>query len=101
MIVVSVMYPPSARFDLDYYMKSHMKLVHERWESCGLQGSQVMKGDAGADGGAAPYPVITLLKFGSLQDFQNAVAKHGPEVMGDVPNFTDAQPSLQFNTPVS
>ena len=101
MIVVSVMYPPSARFDLDYYMKSHIPMVQARCGSLGLSAVQVLKGAAGADGGAAPYPMIALLSFASLEAFQGAMGQHGAEILGDVPKFTDAQPAIQINTPVA
>ncbi len=55
MIVASVMYPPSTRFDLDYYMKSHIPLVHRCCDGHGLTGAQVLKGAAG--GTAARRPI--------------------------------------------
>ena len=100
MIVVSVMYPPSARFDLDYYTKTHVPLVQARCAGRGLVGAQVLKGAAGADGGAPAYQVIALLTFASLAEFQAVMQQHGAEIMGDVANFTDAQPAIQINTPV-
>ncbi|MGH7040528.1 MAG: EthD family reductase [Acetobacteraceae bacterium] len=100
MIVVSVMYPPSARFDLDYYMKSHIPLVQARCAGRGLAGAQVLKGAAGGDGGAPAQQVIALLSFASLPEFQTAMQEHGAEIMGDVANFTDAQPVIQINTPL-
>ncbi len=100
MIVVSVMYPPSARFDLDYYMKTHVPLVQARCEGRGLVGAQVLKGTAGADGGTPAYQLIALLTFASLPEFQAAMQQHGAEIMGDVPKFTDAQPAIQVNTPL-
>jgi uncharacterized protein (TIGR02118 family) len=101
MVVVSVVYPASSRFDLDYYMRSHMKLVRERWSDMGLQEARLLRGTYGPDGSAAPYALITLLTFGSAQQFQAAVAKHGAELLGDIKNFTDAQPVLQLNEPVA
>jgi uncharacterized protein (TIGR02118 family) len=101
MIVVSVMYPPSGRFDFDYYMKSHIPLVQARCAGSGLSGAQVLKGAAGADGGGPPYQMIALLSFASLEAFQGAMQAHGAEIMGDVPRFTDAQPAIQINTPLA
>ena len=100
MIVVSVMYPPSARFDLDYYMQTHIALVQARCGDRGLAAVQVLKGTAGADGGAPPFQMIALLTFASLEAFQGAMQAHGAEIMGDVARFTDAQPAIQINTPV-
>jgi uncharacterized protein (TIGR02118 family) len=92
------MYPPSARFDVDYYMNKHMPLVRARCEGGGLVGTQVLKGEAGPDGAAPPYQVVTLLSFASLAEFQSTMQQHGAELLGDVPNFTDSQPAIQVNT---
>ena len=48
-------------------------------------------------GAAPPYAVITTLQFESLEAFGKAVQAHGPEVMGDIANFTNVQPVLQFS----
>jgi uncharacterized protein (TIGR02118 family) len=97
-MIVSVIYnlQPGQKFDLDYYTKSHIPLVRERWSSLGLKGINVLHG-TGSPGGPAPAILIALLDFDSLEAFQGAVEKHGAEVMGDVVKFTDTQPSIQFN----
>lgn len=96
-MIVAVMYPakPNGRFDLDYYMQKHIPLVKARWESCGLREVRVLRG-TGAPGGEATYGVVALLRFGSMADFERAGREHGKEVLGDIPNFTDAQPVMQF-----
>jgi uncharacterized protein (TIGR02118 family) len=99
MITVSVMYPATegSKFDMDYYLKTHVPLAGARWGSFGLRDAKVLRG-TGAPGGAAPsYSVIALLTFESAADFQRAVAAHGKEVMGDIPNFTNVQPVVQIN----
>jgi uncharacterized protein (TIGR02118 family) len=97
-MIVSVTYQlqPGQKFDLDYYMKSHIPLVGKLWGPCGLKGVQVLHG-TGSPSGPAPAKLMALLDFASLEAFQGAVKQHGTEVLGDVPNFTDAQPSIQFN----
>jgi uncharacterized protein (TIGR02118 family) len=89
------MYPPSAKFDLDYYRGTHMPLVRSRWEPMGLKNVSILRGKGSPAGDAPLYPVMTLLSFESLEKFQAAVQQHGKEVMGDIPNFTDAKPVLQ------
>jgi uncharacterized protein (TIGR02118 family) len=100
MIIVSVMYPPSARFDLDYYTKKHISMVKSRCEGRGLSGAYVLKGDMAAGGGAPPYQVIGHLTFDNLQNFQAVMAQHGTEIMADIPNYTDSQPIIQISTVV-
>lgn len=102
-MIVSVIYQvgPNQKFNLDYYMKSHIPLVSSLWKSAGLKGVQVMRGIASASGDAAPYHVIALLDFELLDAFKAAAAANGKEVFDDVPKFTDVQPAIQFNEPVS
>ena len=103
MLLISVMYPAGegATFDHDYYLRKHIPLVRERWSGMGLQEARVFRGTGAADGGSAPYQVLALLTFSSLQDFQNAAQKHGPEIFADIPNFTNVQPVVQLNEPMS
>ncbi len=97
MILVSVMYPAGPRFDHDYYLKTHMPLVRERWSGLGLHEATVVTGQGTPDGGAAPFQVIALLKFESADAFAKAAAAHGAEIFADIPNFTEAQAQVQIN----
>lgn len=101
MIVVSVVYPATSRFDLDYYTRHHMKLVRERWSDMGLREARLLRGTSGPDGSAAQFTLIALLTFGSAQELQAALAKHGAELFADIKNFTDVQPTVQLNEPVA
>jgi uncharacterized protein (TIGR02118 family) len=96
-ILVSVMYPAGPRFDHDYYLKTHMPLVRERWSGLGLHEATVVTGQGTPDGGAAPFQVIALLKFESADAFAKAAAAHGAEIFADIPNFTEAQAQVQIN----
>ena len=99
MIVVSVMYPASAgaKFDMDYYRETHIPMVGARWNACGLHEVKVLHGAGGPGGGAPAYSVIALLTFDSAADFDQAVAQHGKEIIGDIPNFSSVQPLIQVN----
>ena len=99
MIVVSVMYPAnsSGKFDRDYYLQKHMPLVRERWSGMGMQKVQILQGAGTPDGADPPYRVITLLSFGSMQEFQEAAGAHAGELFADIPNFTDTQPIIQIS----
>lgn len=99
MVIVSVMYPAGAgaKFDMDYYRKTHVPMVGARWSDCGLREVKILTG-AGAPGGGAPtYSVIALLTFNSAADFNQAVARNGAEIIGDIPNFSSVQPVIQVN----
>ena len=99
MILVSVMYPAGAetKFDLDYYMKTHMPLVRDRWTPLGLKNAQVVKGAGKADGTPADYQMMAFLTFESLDAFKAAGKAHGAEIFADIPNFTNAQAVVQIN----
>lgn len=97
MILVTVMYPTGTPFDTDYYLKTHMPLVKERWGAHGLKNAQAIKGTAKPDGSAPDYQMIALLTFGSMDDFAAAGKAHGREIFADIPKFTSAQAVVQIN----
>jgi uncharacterized protein (TIGR02118 family) len=99
MVIVSVMYPATegASFNLDYYLKTHVPMVGARWKDCGLREAKVLRGSGAPGGGSPTYSIMTLLTFDSAADFQQAVERHGPEIIGDIPNFSNVQPVIQIN----
>ncbi|MBV9539469.1 MAG: EthD family reductase, partial [Acidisphaera sp.] len=84
------------RFDLDYYMNTHMPLVRERFGPFGLQSDRVLRGAGGPRGGKGTYQIMALLTFASRQSIDDALAAHGREVIGDIKNYTDAEAIMQF-----
>jgi uncharacterized protein (TIGR02118 family) len=100
MIRVSVMYPhgEGKRFDHGYFAQKHMPLVRERLGSLGLIRYEIDKGVAGGTpGSAAPFVSIAQLYFDSVPDFQQAMQKHGKELLDDIPNYTNIQPQIQIS----
>lgn len=100
MIRVHVLYPSSAtRFDFDYYINKHLPLVAELWKPLGLIGVEAAKGLGGLIPGSAPiYVNIAMLTFPSLEVLQAVMTSaSAPQVLGDIPNFTDAQPVVQIS----
>ncbi|MBO0933352.1 EthD family reductase [Fibrella aquatilis] len=103
MFSVTVLYPNTAnsQFDMDYYLNKHTPLVHERLRPMGLTGVDLKEGIAGgAPGTPQAYTMITQLNFDSMEELQNALATHGPELIGDIPNFTNVQPQMQISQSV-
>jgi uncharacterized protein (TIGR02118 family) len=88
---------PSQKFDVDYYLKTHMPLVGSLWTSLGLKEAQVLRGIGSPSGDPAVQHIIALLDFASVDAFKAAADAHGKEIFADIPNFTDVQPSIQFN----
>ena len=100
MATVTVIYPrePNPTFDFDYYVQHHLPLLMQRWGSSRLEAVEALRGVAGADGGEPPFLAQALLRFSSMQTFQEAISgEHTPEIMGDIRNFTNAQPIVQVN----
>jgi len=100
MVRISVLCATSEgkKFDHDYYVNRHMKLVRDRLTGFGLVRTEVDKGMAGgAPGAPAPYVAIGHVYFNTLADFQKGMGQHGKELLGDVPNFTNIQPQIQIS----
>jgi uncharacterized protein (TIGR02118 family) len=100
MISLTVLYPKTAdsHFDLDYYLNTHTPLVKERLTAGGLTSVDLRQGLAGgAPDSPATYAMICNLNFSTIEELQNALATHGPELTGDIPNFTNVQPTMQIS----
>ena len=99
MIKVSVMYPntPGARFDHAYYRDKHLPLLQKLLGGA-LKAYTIDKGLAGgAPGQPATYVAMCHLFFESVAIFQSAFGEHAPQILGDIPNYTDLAPTLQIS----
>lgn len=82
---VTVVYPQGAKFNLDYYLSTHMPLVQKKWSSYGLKSWKVVK-----FGDDSPYTIGATLEFSNMDEFKSAASgPEAPEVLGDIPNFSD------------
>lgn len=100
MIKVSVLYPneQGKKFDMDYYRNKHFPLVHQRLDSMGLIRSEAEQGVSSADPNApAPFVAVGILYFNTADEVHEAFKTHGREIMGDIPNYTDIQPTIQIS----
>ena len=99
MIRLSVMYPhgSDSRFDMDYYTQKHMPLVRDRLgPACkGIAADLGLGG--GQPGSPPPYMAVGYLLFESVEEFQRAFGPHAQELMADIPNFTNVQPTIQVS----
>ena len=89
MISVHILYPRTddSTFDMDYYVGKHMPMLADALgDSCkGWGATACMGGDTAAIGWAMVE---------SKDAFDAAMAEHGASIMGDVPNYTNAEPQL-------
>ncbi|KAI1441929.1 hypothetical protein F5Y02DRAFT_397868 [Annulohypoxylon stygium] len=86
--VVSVAYK-AGKFDMDYYLKSHMPLVQKTWAPFGLKNWKVVQ----YTDPESPYAVQALLEWDDVAQWE--IASKAPEagpVFADIPNFTDVMP---------
>jgi len=58
---------------------------------------EVRKGVASPDGSTASFVCMANIWIKLFYEFQVTLAKHGKEIMGDIPNFTNIQPILQVD----
>lgn len=100
MIKVSVLYPneEGKKFDLDYYLNKHLPMVQGLLGSMGLQKGEVEKGVSSADPSQpAPFVVIGHLFFETTDQVHAAFSAHGRDIMGDIKNYTEIQPTFQIS----
>jgi uncharacterized protein (TIGR02118 family) len=99
MIKVSVLYPktPGSRFDADYYLSKHMPMAAQ------LLGSRMKSvtaeiGKAGGAPGEPPaFAAIAAFTCESTAVFMEAFMPVAGQLQGDIPNYTDIEPILQFS----
>lgn len=99
MIKVSVLYPndASSNFDMNYYLTRHIPMVKQKLGSA-CKHVAVDEGMAGgAPGAPATYLAMAHLTFDSVDAFQSAFTPHAEAIMGDVPNYTNSQPTVQIS----
>ena len=99
MIKVSVLYPnrPGAKFDMKYYCEKHMPMVQQKLGSA-CKRMAVEQGIAGmAPGAPAAFVAMGHIYCESAEAFQAAFAPHAQGIMGDIPNYTDIEPTIQIS----
>jgi uncharacterized protein (TIGR02118 family) len=98
MIKVSVLYPnrPGAKFDMKYYCEKHMPLVQQRLGAACKQVA-VEQGISGMPGTPAAFAAMGHLYCESVEAFQDAFAPHAQEILADIANYTDIEPTIQIS----
>jgi uncharacterized protein (TIGR02118 family) len=99
MVKVSVLYPNTAgcKFDMTYYLTKHMPMVQQKLGTA-CKSIAVEQGIAGgAPGTPATYVAMGHLYFDSTDAFQVAFGPHAQAILGDIPNYTNTQPTIQIS----
>lgn len=101
MIRISILYPnkQDSRFGVAYYAQTHMPMsIRLLSAHPGFKGVSVEHGLGGAVPGSAPsYIAMCHYLFESVDDFLAAFMPHAAALQGDMPNYTDIEPLIQFN----
>ena len=98
MIRVTVMYPrqESGTFNYDYYLNNHVPLMKARLGSA-LKKMDMFKGISSASGGDEAFITIAHLWFDSVDALNAAFDPNAQEILGDMANFTNLQPTVQID----
>jgi uncharacterized protein (TIGR02118 family) len=99
MIKISILYPNTGRFDMDYYLDKHMpRSIELLSKGKGYRGVSVERGLGGAAPGSVPtYVAMCHYLFDSVEDFMAAFMPHAAELQGDMPNYTDIETVIQVS----
>jgi uncharacterized protein (TIGR02118 family) len=99
MIKVSVLYPNSedSRFDLDYYLETHVALSKKLLAPALLNFGVDVGLNGGIPGSKPPYHAVGHLTFDSLESFYDAFLPAMAELQSDIPNYTDAEAVIQIS----
>ena len=101
MIRISILYPNNkgSRFDVSYYVETHMPMsIGLLSAHPGFKGVSVEHGLGGAVPGSAPaYIAMCHFLFDSIEDFLAAFMPNAEVLQGDMPNYTDIEPVIQFS----
>jgi uncharacterized protein (TIGR02118 family) len=99
MVKVSIFYPskPGSRFDVDYYLETHMPLA------LGLLGSAVkaVSVEIGMLGGTPdqlpPFTAICAFTCETVEAFTAAFLPNADVIQSDIPKYTDINPVIQVS----
>jgi uncharacterized protein (TIGR02118 family) len=99
MIKVSALYPGGAgsRFNMDYFLNQHIPMVRTKLGPA-CKSAAVEQGLGGATPDSPPaFSAMAHLYFDSVEAFQAAFGPHAGAIMGDIPNYTNVQPTIQVS----
>lgn len=101
MTKISILYPnnKSSRFDMHYYVDTHMPLSIELLSTHpGFKGVSVERGLSGVEPGTdAAYIAMCHFLFDSIEDFMAAFIPNAARLQSDMPNYTNITPVIQVN----
>lgn len=99
MVRINILYPIGGHFDMDYYLNTHMpRSIELMSQGKGYRGVSVERGLGGTAPGSKPaFVALCQFAFDSIDDFMEAFLPHAEELKGDMVNYTDIEPVIQFS----
>lgn len=99
MVKISILYPDTGKFHMDYYLNTHMpRSIELLGAGKGYRGVTVERGLGGASPGSPPpYVAMCHYLFDTAGDFMAAFMPHAAELQGDMPNYTGIAPVIQVS----
>ncbi|KAF9894012.1 hypothetical protein FE257_008983 [Aspergillus nanangensis] len=86
-----------AKFDMDYYLKTHMAMIDQYWGPHGMKRWRISEFAAKnpLTGSEMPYIVQTTIEWDSVDDLKRALsAPDADKTKEDIPKFTDVVPEI-------
>jgi uncharacterized protein (TIGR02118 family) len=81
---------------MTYYINKHMPMVKNKVAACkGVAAEQGLS--AGTPGSAPTYIAIGYLLFDSVESFELSFGPKAPEILADIPNYTNTRPVIQIS----
>jgi uncharacterized protein (TIGR02118 family) len=100
-VKISILYPnqDGAQFDFDHYTKKHMpRSIALLSAHPGYRGVSVERGIGGTEPNSPPaYIAMCHFSFTSVEAFMEAFLPNAEELQGDMANYTNIEPVIQFN----
>ena len=90
---MTILYPAGdgIHFDPDYYRDHHLKLIMR------LYGSSIKRFELRTAPSSSKFSAAVNIWIADFDEFNANNAAHGPELVADVHNFTNSQPTIQFD----
>src|SRR4029453_19215564 len=85
-----------SRFDMDYYLNTHLKLSKEVFAGV-LRGISLERGLSSIEPGSKPpFHVTASLLFDSVEDFYSAMMPRLDDLKADAAKYTNAETLIQI-----
>jgi uncharacterized protein (TIGR02118 family) len=98
---ISILYPniDGAKFDMQYYVQTHMVMSIERLSKHpGFMSVSVARGVCGESPDSSPdYIAMCHFEFDAAQSFVEAFTPHYSFLRDDMVNYTSIKPIIQFS----